>query len=241
MGQGRQISRGSHRTTAWHHRVDPHIEQGKNSIHQFGPAPGVTGGQHIGAQQQHGPDHRLVEWLPNPAGMGTQQIQLQPIQLVGIDPNLGQLAEPGVDPVDHLTRVEDIVHDLARRGDPIASIVGQLDLEGMTGYRYDIVETQASAINLQAVRHDPLPSTAEENCSSGSGFGIRVRSALQFDPGGNYGRESAIQGSGGAIEGPPNPKQRDPARVVCSLQAGDKGRCIRVTARGLRHGGSRQV
>ena len=59
---------------------------------------------------QHQPHDRRRQWLASAYAVRQHQVALQFGQLMAGNPRAGQLAEAGVDAVDHLVVVDDVLH-----------------------------------------------------------------------------------------------------------------------------------
>ena len=82
-----------------HHRMHLVVEHADQQLHHLGADAGEAHRQGVGAQQQHGPHHLGGEWLANAGRVRTHQVALQLGGLVGLDPDIGQVAEAGGDAV----------------------------------------------------------------------------------------------------------------------------------------------
>ncbi len=122
VGERCEVARSSHRALARYDGVDAGLEEIEDPLHDQRAAPGVAGGEDIGAQQEHGANHILGKRLADSTRVGEQQIELELLQLIGRDPHLGELAESGIDPVDHLSRGEDILDHLPGVSHPGPSV-----------------------------------------------------------------------------------------------------------------------
>ena len=76
VSQRRQVPARTHRTLFRNHRMHPGVEQRNQQFHQRGPAAAKPLGQHVGAQQQHGPRLRLRERLPHPSRVAAHKVGL---------------------------------------------------------------------------------------------------------------------------------------------------------------------
>ena len=87
--------------------------------------PEIALGQHVGAQRHRRAHDRYRQRFADAGGVAAQQVDLQLGERVGRDPNLGEVAESGVDAVDRLVAAREGVDDRARRVDTGTRIVGQ--------------------------------------------------------------------------------------------------------------------
>ncbi len=127
VGERRQVAGGADRSLARHDRVHAGVEQLDEALDHDRPDPGVPPGEHVGAEQEHGAHDVLAERLAHPAGVGAQQVELQPGELVGGDLDVGEPAEAGVDAVQHLARRDPGLDARPGAGDPLARPGLELD------------------------------------------------------------------------------------------------------------------
>ena len=84
---------------------DAGVEQRHERVHQLRAHAAGGTEQHVGAEQH---DARAPpsagSGAPDAGGVAPDQVGLELVELVGRDPDVGQLAEAGVDPVDRLPR-----------------------------------------------------------------------------------------------------------------------------------------
>src|ERR1700678_1315119 len=82
-------------------------------MQQLSPDAAQALGQHIGAEQEHGPGFGFAERFSKAAGMAANQIGLKLDQTASGNAHVGEFTETGVDAVDSLTRFQNGFNDLA--------------------------------------------------------------------------------------------------------------------------------
>ncbi len=112
-----QVSAGPHASLLGNQRNDPGIEQGYQRVHQLRTHAAGRPQQHVRAEQHHAPAPPVgAAERPTPDGMTANEIGLELIELVGGNPDVRQLPESGVDPVDRLARLNRPLHQLPALG-----------------------------------------------------------------------------------------------------------------------------
>ena len=129
------------------------FQEREDSLHHLRSTPGVTGREHVGAEQEHGPNHILGKRLPNPTRVRQQKIELQLVELIARDPDLGELAEAGVDAVDHLAGSQNVLHDPARLGDSRTRLRVKRDPGTVASHGLDPLDIEGAAVDHHLIRH----------------------------------------------------------------------------------------
>ena len=100
-----QVSAGPNTSLLGNQGNDSGIEQGYQRVHQLRTHAAGRPQQHVRAKQHHTPHHRWVQRSPDAGRVTANEIGLELIELVGGDPDVCQLSESGIDPVDRLARL----------------------------------------------------------------------------------------------------------------------------------------
>ena len=114
MGQRGQVTAGPDAPLLRHQRHEPRREHLEERLHQRRTHPARGTEQHIGAQRHHRAHDVGREWRPHPGRVTADQVGLQPLELIGRDADVGELAEPGVDAVDRGAAGQGPLHQHAR-------------------------------------------------------------------------------------------------------------------------------
>ncbi len=113
MCEGRKIAARPDGSLLRNDRPDAAVEHLDEKLDDFEADPAEAESEHIGPQQHHGAHLRLGERTPDAAGMASHEVDLELLEFVGRDVNVGQLAEPGADAINHLTARDDLFHHSA--------------------------------------------------------------------------------------------------------------------------------
>ena len=89
--------------------------------------PGEALRQHVGAQRHRRADGAGRQRIAEPGGVAAQQVELQRLERVGRDLDVGERSEAGVDAVGRLVAARPPIDDGARRAHALARRVGQRD------------------------------------------------------------------------------------------------------------------
>ena len=100
MGKWGEVTRRTHRAPGWDDGKDVSIEHLEDSLHHHRSDPGVALGEGPGPEQEDRPHQRIGQGSPDARGMRTNEVVLEGLGLVSIDPGRGESAESGGDPVD---------------------------------------------------------------------------------------------------------------------------------------------
>ncbi len=87
-------------------------------------------------------------------GVRPQEVELQLFQLIRRDPDLGELAETGVDAVDNLSRVEDVLDHLARPRHLVACLTIESHTCAVTRDRLNPGNIESAAVNQHRFCHE---------------------------------------------------------------------------------------
>ena len=104
VAERRQISARADAALLRHHRDHPGVEHGHERVHQLRSYPAGRPEEHVGPKQHERAHDGGRQRSPHAGRMTADQIDLQLLELVGGDADVGELSEAGVDPVDRLTR-----------------------------------------------------------------------------------------------------------------------------------------
>ena len=70
--------------------------------------------KNVGAKQHHRPHLRLREWATDATRVAAHQVDLELLEFVGRNLNVGQFSEAGADAIDDLPARDDLLHDATR-------------------------------------------------------------------------------------------------------------------------------
>ena len=110
MGKGRQVAGRADRSFCRDARRDAGVEQREQRIDQRRSHAGMPARQAHDFRREHQTDNCRREGFTGADAVRQHQIALQLGQLVAADARAHQLAKTGVDPVDHLVVVDDVLH-----------------------------------------------------------------------------------------------------------------------------------
>ena len=103
----REIAGGADRALAGDHRRQPLGQQRFEQFHGLDPHTGGALRQAAELERHHQPDDRYRHGTADAGGMRQHDVSLQCSKVRGIDPDTGQFAEAGIDPVDRRAFRED--------------------------------------------------------------------------------------------------------------------------------------
>ena len=98
----RKIARGADAPLRRNARMHLRIQHLDDQLGQRRSHAARAAHQHIGAQQHHRPHGIHRQRVTHARGVAANQIELQRSRLLGLDPHVGELPEPSVDPVDRV-------------------------------------------------------------------------------------------------------------------------------------------
>src|SRR5437660_8983468 len=84
--------------------------------------------EHVGAQQHHRAHFGLRKWIADSAGVTANQIQLEDLDLVVGNSYVSQLAKAGVNAINDVVTLDDVVDHFSRRGHSLFGGRRDLDL-----------------------------------------------------------------------------------------------------------------
>ena len=97
-----EVAAGADASLLRHPRHEPGVDQRDHGADEPGPDAAGRPEQHVRPQDHQRAHDVRRERRPETGGMAADQVHLEAVELVGRDAHAGQLAEPGVDPVDRL-------------------------------------------------------------------------------------------------------------------------------------------
>ena len=174
MGQRRQVAAGAHRSAAGHHRVHRGVEHRDEQVERLEPDAGMAARQDVGAQRHHRADDGNGEEVADAGGVAAQQVDLQRVERVGRDADLGEGSKPGVDAVDRRVAGGRAIHDGARRVHPRLRVLGQDDRGALIGDRRHGSARQRGAVEQHRRGHDHASYHPAASDGAG-GVGVRWR------------------------------------------------------------------
>ena len=128
MRQRREVSAGADRAPARHDGMNVRVEQREQRVDGRQPDARVAAREHVGAEQHHRAHGVRRERLADAGRVAAQQVGLQPVERVGLDADLRERAEPGVDAVDGLAAGGLAIDDGTGAVDAVARRVSQRDV-----------------------------------------------------------------------------------------------------------------
>jgi hypothetical protein len=93
--------------------MDAVIEKGEEGFEELGADAAASFGEDVGAEEEHGADFVLGEGIAESAGVAADEIALEDLDLPGLDADVGELAESGVDAVGGFAAGEEGIDDRA--------------------------------------------------------------------------------------------------------------------------------
>ena len=120
--------------------------------------------ENIGAEQHHGADLRLGKWSADAAGMTAHEIDLELLQLVGGDVNVGKFPEAGADAVDDGFLPNDLLDNPPRGMDGSVKLRRNLDRLVFEGDAGNLQKRKRATCELQhapRVRQISWPGNTE--------------------------------------------------------------------------------
>ena len=147
VGQRSEVSARTDASRLRNHRNDAGVEHRHQRLGEC--RAHSTGGteQNIGSEQHHGPHDFGWQGIAHSGGVASDQVELQGLELIGLDPNRRELAETGVDPVQRATPRDGLLHCLAA---PFQGGQGLgCDGHGRAGrsrHRHDVIEAQGPPV-----------------------------------------------------------------------------------------------
>src|SRR5438132_9098903 len=106
MREGSEIATSANRSFLGDDGINPAVQHLAKELDHLESHTAKPQGEDIGAQKNHRAHFRNREWSANAAGMAANKIELQLPERFGFDFDIGQFAEAGADPIDHLTLLE---------------------------------------------------------------------------------------------------------------------------------------
>ncbi len=126
--------------------MNPAVQQATQKLDNRWSNARVTLGQSIGPYDHHGPDHILWEGIIDPRGVTAHNIHLQLAEVFFGNADVGQLANPCLDAVCHLTLLPYLLDQRARQIHPPCGIGGQGDILVISGHVNHILHRETSSI-----------------------------------------------------------------------------------------------
>ena len=137
-------------TTGWTRGVEHRDEQ----VERLEPDAGMAACQDVGAQRHHRADDGDGEEVADAGGMAAQQVDLQRVERVGRDADLGEGSEPGVDAVDRRVAGGLAIDHRARGVHARLRVLGQDDRGAFIGDRRHGGARQRGAVEQHRRGHD---------------------------------------------------------------------------------------
>ena len=170
MREGRQIAAGPYRSARWHKRMHAAIQHLDQPLQRLHANPGEAFRQHVGAQRHRRTHNRHRQRIANACRMASQQIDLQRVELIDGDVDVGEIAEPGVDAVGRLIAMRKLVDDGTRRTHAFARGIRQADLLVVVCDSDEMIQRQGTSIQFD---HSLSPVTGNsERFDEGSLYHI---------------------------------------------------------------------
>ena len=113
MGERGEIAAGADRALLRNHRMDTGIQQTDQLLQQFEPDTAESLCENVGPQQKHGTHFTLAQGVADAARVAPHEIDLQLRKPVGGDPDIGELAEAGIDAIHGLAPADDLFNQRA--------------------------------------------------------------------------------------------------------------------------------
>jgi len=111
MCERREVPRRPHAPLRWHDRVDARPEEGEEPVHEHRPAAGVAERERVGPEEQHRADHVPGQRRTDSDRVADEEVLLELPGIGRRDVRGSQVPEAGRDPVDHLARCNEPLHD----------------------------------------------------------------------------------------------------------------------------------
>ena len=148
-----QVAAGAQRAARRHHRVHARGEQRQQQLDGLAADAGRAGRERVRAQQHRGPHDLGREGVTDAAGVAAQQVELQPRDLVVLDGDVHEAAEPGVDPIGRRARLDRLVDHRPRAGDPVDRDLPQRDRGAAERDVLGLLDGEIGPRQLDRARH----------------------------------------------------------------------------------------
>ena len=145
LAHRREIAARAHRALLAHHRGDARIQHGDQGFGDLRPATRAAVGVDVDPQQHRGADVVLGAGVADPGGVVVDQVTLEIADLVVVENDLRELADPGVDAVHDLARRDPSVEKGPAADDPLAGIGVELDLFAVPRDRDHVLDREVLA------------------------------------------------------------------------------------------------
>ena len=100
VGEGGEAAAGADAAAGGDDGGDAMVEEGEEAAGDLGADAGESFGEDIGANEHDGADDGFGEGFADAAGVGADDVVLEGGEVRGIDADMGEVAEAGVDAVD---------------------------------------------------------------------------------------------------------------------------------------------
>ena len=119
-------------------RVHLRVQHADDQLRKDRAHPARAAQQHVGAQQHHRPHGVDRQRLPHPGRVAADQVQLQPAQVAGGDPHVGELPEPRRHTVHGIASGDGGFHGTPGGDHTLQCGLRYLDRSALTGNRHHV-------------------------------------------------------------------------------------------------------
>ena len=151
--QGGQVARSADAPLRGHRGMNAGIEHADDQLGEDGPDAARAEQQDVGAQQHHRAHGLLRQRIADPRRVAADQVQLQPAQVAGGDPHVGELPEPRRHAVHRLAAGDGVLHDAPRRFHALHGSRGDLDRDTPASDRDDVLNREGMTVQHHGCKH----------------------------------------------------------------------------------------
>jgi hypothetical protein len=131
------------------------VQEVEEALDHRGPDARVPGGKGPGPEKHDGPDDLGVQKLPGPGGVASDQVPLEPVEVLGSDPDVGQGSEAGGDAVDGPFLADAALHDVPRPLHAADGLGMEADRRSVASHGDDLGRRQGAVADDHRLRPHP--------------------------------------------------------------------------------------
>lgn len=143
VGEGGEVAAGADAASGGGDGGDAFVQESEEAFGDLGADAGEAPGEDVGADEHDGADDGFGEGVADATGVGAEDVVLKGFEAAGVDADIGELAEAGVDAIDGAVLEGEGFDDGAGLAHALEGVVGELDLFAGAGHGADLFEAEA--------------------------------------------------------------------------------------------------